>query len=181
MEIDMNTSILCIRFGDSISLIREVVLEFEKIPNNTNMIDTFPYMESVYMNWIITNLHKLVSVSKCDEYRLSKFENCFGKEISDKVVKIKCCHKELIEKINNNRNRFTAHIDKNCTDMKFSTSEVKKLETKFETKMPELESKDKANERYSAQDLQDDLVEIKILLNECDLIWKSVLDFVSKM
>lgn len=180
MKTDEKSYVLCYCFSESISRIRETVLEFEKIPDNLDILNTFPYMESVYMNWIIVDLNKILSTSRCDEYKLSKFKNGFGKEIFNKVTEIESEHKILIKKINNNRNTFAAHLDKNYTDMGFSKSEVKRLGRQYKTDLSMLESKCETNERYATQDLQDDLIEIKELLNKCDLIWKNTMFFVSK-
>ncbi|HED08323.1 MAG TPA: hypothetical protein ENI57_09435 [Ignavibacteria bacterium] len=132
------------------------------------------------MNWLIVDLNKILSASKCDKYKLSNFKNGFGEEISKKVGKIENKHEALIKKINENRNKFAAHIDKNCTDMKFSKSEVRRMEMKYKTDLPMLESKCKADERYATQDLQDDLIEIKELLDKCDSLWIEAMSFVSK-
>ncbi len=165
---------LCGAFSVLISEVREMIDEFEKIPDNKNILGSFPYIETVYMRCIIVELNKILSGSKNDVFSLSKFKTSFDEKIKSDVIKIENDNKTLIEKIKNNRNQLFAHLDKEYLDMKLSKSEVMLLGKKFEADFSSIESKCKAKERYATQDLRKDLKDIKKLLDECSLIQKSV-------
>jgi len=165
---------LCGAFSMLISEAREIIKEFEKIPNKKNILGSFPWIETVYMRCIIVELNKILSGSKNDVFSLSKFKTGFDEKIESDIIKIENDNKTLIEKIKNNRNQLFAHLDKGYLYMKLSKSAVMSLEKKFETDFSSIESKCKVEERYTPPDLRNDLKNIKKLLDECSLIQKSV-------
>jgi len=166
-----------------------LVSDFEKVLS-INYHNVFLFkIDEAYMHAIIINLGKIFSHSKkCEPFRLKKLWNISNKNLKSKIDLIEKNHQHTIEKIITNRNQLVAHLDKNYFNLCFSDNEISRMIRDMEigmrishqeaenalTNLPR--SKGKSKERYTPNDLRDDLPEIKNILNEIESVIKQALN-----
>jgi hypothetical protein len=105
--------------------------EYENyISKETNIKETFQTVDFVYMQVVLLNLSKLLSLTNSDKAGLSQLER-FGSSIhKQEIVNFRDKYKDIIEKIKSNRNRIISHVDisgsKAYYKMTFSKDEIER-------------------------------------------------------
>lgn len=165
-------------FSDIVSWTTVIVFEFEKIFHDLDVNKKYPAVKDVYMHQIIINLGKIFSKSANEPFRLLKFKEFCQKSIKDQIDNIFKCHKEIIEKLLINRKQISAHLDKDFLKLRFSQDRINELEHQFDhpNNFSKIKSKNKTLERYSPIDMNNDLSDIKNMLNQVTNIWKNAMN-----
>lgn len=187
----MNTwperSRLYTNFSQIVDLSKNLLVDFENLYDNKEILKKIPNAESAYLHAFIINISKILNDSKSDSYRLGQFKNICGKEIKKKIESVEKDYQDIIEKIMTNRHEIVAHLDKDFYEIPFSRDQISKwkkdmmvgmriTEAEAETTFAELpRAISKGQERYSPLDLKNDLPIIRELLEKMDKIWKGAL------
>jgi hypothetical protein len=150
--------------------IRMFLKDFHKANDDSELRKKLPYVTWVYTQHIVILLQKIFSKAPRDAFRLQRLKELKNRGISKRIDNLESSHKQLIRKVNTNRNRLIAHTDKNFHQILFSKAEVDRMETKFETPYPTLRAKSRDNERYMPADMSADTDEILEILGELDII-----------
>jgi hypothetical protein len=169
----MNIDELCAHFSDTLNSVSVIASEFEKIFDDINTNEKYPAIKSVYMHAIIINLGKIFSSSKNEPFRLTRFKTI--PDLKSRVEEIENRHKHFINKINNNRSKISAHLDKKFYKLNFSAQHFKKLNAIYDKDFSKIIASNRSQERYDPIDMNDDIPEIKEILGVLDTIWKDAL------
>lgn len=150
--------------------------EFELIFDSKERNHDLPMLQSAYLDAIIINFSKIFSYLKCDKFGVRNLKCISPKGCQIELLKIEAEHKDMIEKMITNRNELVAHTDKHFFKLGFSKNYVKKLEEVFKTSFSNMPiAKEKGGERYTPQDMREDLQEIREVIQKLDKIWTKIL------
>jgi hypothetical protein len=152
--------------------------DFELIFDNKDRNQDLPMLQSAYLDAIIINFSKIFGYLKCDKFGVRNLKCISPKECQIELLKIEADHKDTIEKIITNRNELIAHTDKHFFKLGFSKNYIKKLEEAFKTSFSNMpRAKEKGGERYTPQDMRDDLQEIREIIQKLDKVWTKILTY----
>jgi len=161
-------------FSEMVSVVNLFLSEFEKAFGNAETKKILPTVEGVYMYGVVMHLGKIFSESKNEHFSLDKFRNHFP-GMKDRVDQIYNDHKDIIGKVKNNRDKLFAHTNRDFYELGFSQIHIDKLKETFGTDFSRIKAINKDQERYTPADLHADLVEVKQMMQESDMLWKDAL------
>ena len=154
----------------------KIVNEFETTFKNSEIKQKLPSVQFVYMHEIIINLWMILGNGKNDKFKLSRIKILFeDHELRNKASSVIDGHRDLIEKLDKNRNWISAHLDPQFMGLGFSETFVKKFEERFQIDASALGAKNKSSERYTPDDMRSDLIEIKQILKEVNELWELII------
>lgn len=88
------------------------IIDYKTLIEDSNLIKKqFYNIEFVYMHSIILDIAKLTSSTKSDKSGLKELEKISPNVLKKEITALTQRHKDLLEKIRNNRNKIIAHID----------------------------------------------------------------------
>lgn len=155
-----------------------LLLDYEKICDDSSKNKDLTMIQLAYLESIIINFSKIFSYLKCDNFGVKNLKCISPKECKAEIIAIESEHKGVIGKIINNRNKIIAHTDKNFHKLKFSKNYIKRLEEAFDMPFDNIPtSEKKENERYTIQDMRDDLKELREIIQKLDKVWTKILMF----
>lgn len=157
---------LFVRLGEMIAILEPSLLDFEVLFGNKEIIRLLPKSEEVYTHTIVMYLGKIFSKSPNEHFSLGKFKSHMPK-IAARVDQIFDKHKDIIGKIQTNRDKLFAHTDKKFINLGFSQEYVDDLSKQlWNADYSSMVASSKDQERYVPMDLHADLEEVKKMVQE---------------
>lgn len=176
-------------FWQILDLSKKLLADYEKLVSEREIKKRFPQIETAYIDAIIVHVAKIFSTSGNEPFRLGKFKTICRVELKKEIEKLETEYKDVIGKVVTNRNKLIAHLDEKFYDLCYSENEIERLQQQMVTRMhmsPEEakavyasmpRAKDKRNERYSIGDFEEDLPQLKEVLEKLYSIWDRSIPF----
>ncbi len=176
-------------FWQILDLSKKLLTDYEKLVSEREIQKRFPQIETAYIDAVIVHVAKIFSTSGNESFRLGKFKTICRSELKKEIEELETEYKDVIGKIVTNRNKLIAHLDEKFYDLCYSENEIERLQQQMVTRMHmSLEeakaiyasmprTKDKRNERYSVGDFEDDLPQLKKVLEKLYSIWDRSIPF----